>query len=263
MIPLFIFGFIDIRLLDVIDILLVALLLFELYNFLKGTAAINIFIGLLAIFLIWKLVNALEMELLSDILGAFISVGFIALIVVFQPEIRRFLLLLGTPNFIRKRKGKFLFWRFSLNDVDNLDVDRIVKACQEMSQTSCGALIVFAKVNELQQYVETGVLLEALISKQLIENIFYRNSPLHDGAIIILRNKIKAARCVLPITKNSDFPADYGLRHRAGVGITEASDAVSVIVSEQTGKIAYCSAGHLTTDITVSQLKDFLEEEFN
>ncbi|MCK4677969.1 MAG: diadenylate cyclase CdaA [Bacteroidales bacterium] len=263
MIPLSVFGFIDIRLLDILDILLVALLLFELYNFLKGTAAINIFIGLLAIFLIWKLVNALEMELLSDILGAFISVGFIALIVVFQPEIRRFLLLLGTPNFIRKSKGKFLFWRLSFNEVDNLDVDKIVNACREMSQIRCGALIVLAKMNELQQYVETGILLEAAMSKELLENIFYKNNPLHDGAVIILRNRIKAARCVLPITKDTDFPSDYGLRHRAGVGITEASDAVSVIVSEQTGKIAYSSSGLLTTDITASQLKDFLEEEFN
>jgi uncharacterized protein (TIGR00159 family) len=146
---------------------------------------------------------------------------------------------------------------------DNLDVDKITKACLEMGNSRTGALIVCAKLNELQSYADTGVILDALLSEPLIQNIFYKNNPLHDGAVIILKNRIKAARCVLPITRNRDFPADYGLRHRAAAGITEISDAVAVIVSEQTGEIAYSKNGEIFTRITPANLKNFLEEEFN
>jgi uncharacterized protein (TIGR00159 family) len=258
----FINGFINIGLLDILDIFFVALLLFFLYNLMKGSAAINIFIGILAIFLLWKLVSALQMELLTEILGAFISVGFIALIVVFQPEIRRFLLLIGTPKFIKPRRNSFL-WKLNLKTADNLDVDKIVKSCQELSNSKTGAIIVVARRNELRQFSETGLVIDAELSEALLENIFYKNTPLHDGAVIIMRNKIHAARCVLPITKNANFPPDYGLRHRAAVGVTERSDAVAIVVSEQTGQIAYSEEGRLTTKVTASQLKDFLEEEFN
>lgn len=263
MLQLMIIGFLEIRLLDVIDILLTALLLFELYHIVKGTAAINIFIGILAVFLVWKLVDALQMELLSEILGAFISVGFIALIVVFQPEIRRFLLLLGTPSFMSKNKSRWFFWRPQMNGPENLEVDKIVKAVLEMSNTKTGALIVIAKHNELAQFIETGVILDAEISEQLILNIFFGHNPLHDGAMIILRNKIKAAACVLPITKNREFPEGYGLRHRAAVGITENTDAVSVVVSEETGEIAFAKSGQITLKVSASDLKNFLEEESN
>jgi len=255
-------GFIEIGPLDVVDIFMSALLLYFLYNLMKGTAAINIFIGIVAVYLIWKLVNALHMELLSEILGAFISVGFIALIVVFQPEIRRFLLILGTPAFI-KRKRHLLFWNLTLKGADNLDVDTIVKACQELSRTKTGAIIVVARQNELRQFAETGVMLDARLTQPLLENIFFKNSPLHDGAVIILRNKIHAARCVLPLTRNVNFPEDYGLRHRAAVGITELSDAVAIVVSEQTGDIAFSKETRLFTHVTASQLKNFLDQEFN
>ena len=203
------------------------------------------------------------MELLSEILGAFISVGFIALIVVFQPEIRRFLLLLGTPTFISKNKSRWLFWRPQMNGIENLDVDKIVKAVQEMSNTKTGGLIVIAKQNELAQFTETGVVLDAVISESLIRNIFFGHNPLHDGAMIILRNRIKAAACVLPITKNREFPGGYGLRHRAAVGVTENTDAIAVVVSEETGGIAYTKNGQITTRVSASDLKNFLEEEFN
>jgi len=263
MLQLMITGFLDIRLLDIIDILLVALLMFELYHIVKGTAAINILIGILAVFLMWKLVDALQMELLSEILGAFISVGFIALIVVFQPEIRRFLLLLGTPTFISKKKNRWLFWRPQMNGVENLDVDKIVKAVQEMSNAKTGALIVIAKQNELGQYTESGTVLDAVISESLLRNIFFGHNPLHDGAMIIVHNRIKAAACVLPITKNTEFPEGYGLRHRAAVGVTENTDAIAVVVSEESGGIAYTKNGHITTLVSASDLKNFLEEEFN
>ena len=255
-------GFFQVRLVDIIDILLVATLLFAFYRMVKGTAAINIFFGLLSVYLIWKVVTALDMDLLGEILGAFISVGFIALIVVFQPEIRRFLLIVGTPRLLKDRRRLFS-WMIHGEGNNNLDVDKITKACMEMGNARTGALIVCAKLNELQSFSDTGVMLDALISEPLIQNIFYKNNPLHDGAIIVLKNRIKAARCVLPITRNKDFPADYGLRHRAAAGITEISDAVAVIVSEQTGEIAYSKNGEIFTRITPANLKNFLEEEFN
>ncbi|HHN47527.1 MAG TPA: TIGR00159 family protein [Bacteroidales bacterium] len=256
-------GFISIRFLDIIDILLVALLLYELYNLIKGTAAINIFLGIVSIFLLWQLVQVLEMELLSEILGAFISVGFIALIVVFQPEIRKFLLLVGTPTFLSKRRKRFFFWRFNVSNGPVLDIDPLVKACHKMSANRIGALIVIANQNELEEYIESGVPLDAQISEQLIESTFYPNSPLHDGAMIITNNRVKTARSILPVSKKTELPAFIGLRHRAAVGITERSDAIAIVVSEQTGKISYSKSGSLKLDLSAAELKNVLEEEFN
>ncbi len=255
--------FIGLRLLDIIDIILVALLLYELYNLVKGTAAINILLGIIAIFLVWRLVSILEMELLSQILGAFISVGFIALIVVFQPEIRKFLLLLGTPSFIRKKNNRFLFWKIKYDSQDTLNIDPIIQACHKMANSKTGALIVIGKINELNDIAETGEILEARISEQLLENIFYKNSPLHDGAVLIKDNKIRAASCILPVSKNDTLPAQVGLRHRAAVGISEKSDAIALVVSEQTGSISWCKGGELNIDIQPARLKTLLEEEFN
>ncbi len=254
-------GFIDIRILDILDILLVAVLLFELYRLLRGTVAINIFLGIVAIFLIWKVVDALQMELLSQFLGAFISVGFIALIVIFQPEIRQFLLALGTPNFLKKRKGKFLFWTINMKYEIELDIDPIILACQRMADAKEGALIVIAKQNELRQIRESGETLNAQISAPLIENLFYKNSPLHDGAMIIFNNEIKAAGCILPVSNNPDLPPRLGLRHRAAIGITEQSDSIAIVVSEQSGKISFCKEGERTT-VQPAKLKVMLEEEF-
>ncbi|MCF8304595.1 MAG: diadenylate cyclase CdaA [Bacteroidales bacterium] len=263
MIELLITGFLQLRLLDIIDILLVAILLYELYRVLRGTTAINIFIGIMAIFLVWHLVKLLEMELLSEILGAFTSVGFIALIVVFQPEIRKFLLLLGTTNFIRRKQSRFLFWRINMENLGELDIDPIVQACRRMSISKTGALLIVAKKSQLREYTATGEILNARISGQLLESIFFKNSPLHDGAAIIVDNRIKAARCILPVSKNTNIPINLGLRHRAAVGITERSDAIAVIVSEETGKLSYSKGGVLTTRVEPSQLKNFLEREFN
>ncbi len=256
-------GFISIRFLDVIDILLVAFLLYEIYNLIKGTAAFNIFLGIVSIFLLWRLVRVLQMELLSEILGAFISVGFIALIIVFQPEIRKFLLLVGTPSFLSKRRRRFFFWKLNIEKNPLLEIDPIVKACHKMATARTGALIVIGQRNQLEEYIETGELIDARISQQLIENTFYNNSPLHDGAVIILKNRIVAARCILPVSKNTDLPAFIGLRHRAAVGISERSDAVAIVVSEQTGKISWSKQGDLKLDLSAAELKAILEEEFN
>jgi uncharacterized protein (TIGR00159 family) len=256
--------FIEFRWIDVIDIAVVAILLFELYNLLKGTVAINIFFGIVAFYFLWKVVNAFEMKLLSEIFGAFVSVGFIALIVVFQPEIRKFLLLLGTQGFINKKRRRFLFWKFDLHNPEiPLDTDKVIMACRNMSENKTGALIIIAKVSGLEQYVESGEKINANVSELLIENIFFKNSPLHDGALIIQHNKMIAARCILPVSGNQKIPASYGLRHRAAVGLTEQSDALAIIVSEETGQIAYSKDGKLQTKVKPNQLKTYLTEDLS
>jgi len=260
---LFITGFIQIRWIDIVDIFLVAVLLYELYKLLKGTVAINIFFGIVAVVLIWQVVNALQMELLSQILGAFISVGFIALIVIFQPEIRRFLLALGTSTFMRRKGRRFLFWRLNIDNQPLIDANTIVLACNSMAEMKQGALLILTRKNELKQYINTGEVIEARLSTPLIENIFYGQGPLHDGAVIISGNTIMAAACILPVSGNTDIPKRLGLRHRAAVGITEVSDSIAIIVSEETGKISYSIDGKLVSKASVAELKTFLETEFS
>jgi diadenylate cyclase len=252
----------DIKLIDVIDILLVAVLLYQFYNLIKGTGAINIFIGIIAIYVIWKIVVALHMEMLGEIFGAFVSVGFIALIVVFQPEIRKFLFLLGKPNLLSNKPKRFLFWKLRLVNPNQLEIHQVVNACQKMSADKTGALIVLAKRNDLRSFVTTGEYLDARISAQLLENIFFKNSPLHDGAVIIFENRIIAARCILPVTERQDIPEGLGLRHRAAIGISEQSDAIAIIVSEQTGNISVCTMGILQKNISKELLIESLESSF-
>ncbi len=262
MAELMITAFIQLRILDIIDILMVAYLLYALYNLIKGTAAINIFVGIVAFYLIWQVVKAMQMELLSEILGKFISVGVLALIIVFQQEIRKFLLLLGTPNFINRKSHRLIFWRTNSDKKDNLDVDVIISACQQIASRKNGALIVLTHKHSLEEAKQTGIYLDAEVSSQLIESIFYKENPLHDGAVIIQNNRIEAARCILPVSKRSDFPSIYGLRHRAAVGVTEQSDASAIVVSEETGQIAYASRGKLTSNLKAEVLKSILEKEF-
>lgn len=252
--------FIQIRVVDVIDVVLVALLLFGLYRLLKGTAAISIFVGIVAIFLIWQLVNALQMELLSSILGAFVSVGFIALIIIFQPEIRRFLFTIGAKTQSGESKFMRIFRR--KNQRITLDTETICQACKSMSSIKQGALIVITRRNTLPDVVMTGVSIDAEISKPLIENIFFKNSPLHDGAMIITDNKIAAARCILPVSNNTDLPGHYGLRHRSAIGISENNDCVVLIVSEETGNISLAKAGVIST-LQPLTMKETLEKELS
>ncbi|MEI6683260.1 MAG: diadenylate cyclase CdaA [Bacteroidota bacterium] len=255
-------GLFSLRIVDIVDIILFAILLYEIYNLVKGTAGIRIFIGIIALYLIWKVVKALHMQLLTEILGQFISVGVIALIVVFQPEIRQFLLMVGNLRIIKNQRRRFLFWRFKVNNPINLNIDKIVKACQKMAETKTGALVVITQQNELAQYIATGQPVDAYISEVLIETIFFKNSPLHDGAVVIIGDKIRAARCILPVSNKSTIPPFYGLRHRAAVGITEKSDAIAIIVSEERGEIAYSYEGRLYENISPSGLSNFLESLF-
>lgn len=227
---------------------------------LKGTVAINIFLGIVSLFMIWKIVDALQMELLSQILGAFISVGLVALIIIFQPEIRQFLLALGTTAIYNKEGSRFKFLNIAFREKFEYDIDPIIVACQHMSEQKTGALIVITRQNELNQFVSTGDIIDASISSQLIENIFFKNSPLHDGAMIITKNKIKAAGCIMPVTKKQ-ISARAGLRHRAAIGISEVSDCISIIVSEETGKISYSIRGEMKFRVSPQRLQSVLIEE--
>ena len=264
MLNLFIQAFITVRWIDVIDVLLVAALIYQIYYLVKGTVAINIFIGILLFYLLWLLVKALNMQLFGSILSKFIDVGFIAMLIVFQPELRRFLLFIGTSDIFTKGTiGKGLFdFKWQVEKSTTLDIISIVKACKNMSEAKTGAIIIVTKNNDLKFYANTGDAIEAKVSVRLIESVFYKNSPLHDGAIIISNNLIVAARCVLPVTEHSDFPAHLGMRHRAAVGITENTDAIAIVVSEQTGEISYAKEGELKHALTPERLRELLEKEF-
>ena len=250
--------FIQFRVFDFIDIILVAALFFGLYRLLKGTSAMSIFIGIVAIFLIWQLVKYLQMEMLTAILGAFVSVGFIALIIIFQPEIRRFLFTIGAQAQEGKLAQKFYFLKVRSN-VD-LNIDALTKACINMSEIKQGALILLTRKNNLDDIVSTGVVVNADISNPLIENIFFKNSPLHDGAMIIRHNRITAARCILPVSNKTNIPGHYGLRHRAAIGVTEVNDCIALVVSEETGTISMVTGGEIRT-IKPLELKEMIEKE--
>lgn len=239
-----VFNFLEFKLVDAIDIFLVALLLFYLYRLVKGTVAINILIGILIVYFIWKATEALKMDLLSSIFGKFMSVGFFALIVVFQQEIRKFLLLLGSTNFASKRN---FLKRFNFNKEETLttetDVTAIVNACEKMGATKTGAIIVLERNNPLDFVKISGDKMNIEVTQPILESIFYKNSPLHDGAAIIDGNFITATRVILPVSNEVNIPQRFGLRHRAAVGITEKTDAVALVVSEETGQISYIRNG--------------------
>ena len=252
--------FLNIGFIELIDIALVAVLIYQLYKLVRGTVAINIFIGLAAIYLLWKIVDAFNFQLLSEILGQFIGVGVIILVIVFQQELRKFLMFIGKGKLI-KNKGIFKF-NFKVEHENNLNTSAIAKACEDMAKTKTGSIMVITQMDDLAVFAETGVAMNAEISVPMIESIFYKNSPLHDGAVIIRDNKIISARCVLPVSNSDDFPGNLGMRHRAAVGITEESDAVTVIVSEETGGISYVKDGELFTRRTAQQLEQFLNRIF-
>lgn len=253
-------SFIDFSFTDLLDILLVAYLLFVLYKLVRGSVAINIFVGLISIYFIWKLVGFMKMRMLSEILGQFISVGVLALIIVFQQEIRKFLLIIGTANFRNKRNSSLLKI-FGGKFRSELNIESILLTLDNFSQSFTGALIVFTKSDELENILESGVEINAEISNPLLENIFFKNSPLHDGAVIITNNKIKAARCVLPLSNNPEFPSDLGLRHRAAMGISEHSDALCIIVSEQTGLISVAENGKILLGLKPEEVKTILSSK--
>jgi len=236
-------DFLDFSFLDALDILLVAILIYYIYKLLKGTVAINIFLGIAFIFLIWKITQILKMEMLSNILGYLLSGGVIALIIVFQQEIRKFLLMIGTTNVTSRtqflKQLKFLKSEITLET----DSDTLLSACKKMSKTKTGALIVVERTNSLDFLIKTGDNMNAEINEVLLESIFFKNSPLHDGATIIRDNYVVATRVILPISDSINIPSRFGLRHRAAFGVSEKTDAVCLLVSEETGEISYIKDG--------------------
>ena len=259
MVDLMISAFIQIRSLDVLDIVLVGLMLYFLYTLVKGSTAINIFIAIVAVIIGLKIVTLLHMELLTYILGAFVNVGFIALIIIFQPEIRRFLLSIGNSKFSIGLHKFFARLGVKYKEADDTDLDPICEACISMGNDKVGALILLTQDNDLQDIIDTGVVIDAVISKPLIENIFFKNSPLHDGAMVISKNKIVAARCILPITQQTRLPGSYGLRHRAGIGVSETHDCIVLVVSEETGSIRIVFDGKVM-DVKPSEMKAKIKE---
>ncbi|MFA6125733.1 MAG: diadenylate cyclase CdaA [Bacteroidales bacterium] len=254
------FIFDTIRLIDLIDILLVAFLIFQVYKLVRGTVAVNIFYGVFLIYLLWLVVRALNMQLLGTILGQFIGLGLIALLIVFQQEVRRFLLVLGTRYF---RNGKMSFdhlFQLAGQRESGWDFESIIKASEKLSKTKTGALMVLAKKSELRAFAETGCQMDSIISAELIESVFRKDAPLHDGAMILSRNRISAAGCVLPVTENPSVPSRLGLRHRAAVGMSESSDSLVIVVSEETGQISYANQGQLVERVDGNVLRKVLTE---
>jgi len=246
------------RWIDILDILLVAFLLFQFYKLLRGTVALRIFFGFLTFYLIYLVVSAFQMELLSNILGQFMGVGVLAVIVLFQQEIRRFLLLLGRTTSMNK--GIFKNFKWGTQDKQQIDLTPIVEACKSMGKTNTGALIVFQKGDDLSYYTESGDFIDSLVSKRMLLSIFFKNSPMHDGAVIIDKDKIIAARCILPVSEKDDIPAHFGLRHRAAIGITEITDSVVLTVSEETGQISVIKNGKVSHNLSGSELRDKLSQ---
>jgi uncharacterized protein (TIGR00159 family) len=256
-------GFITLRFLDILDILLVAFLMYQIFLLIKGTVAINIFVVIFSVYLFWQLVQALNMDLLSTILGQFMGVGVIALIIVFQQELRRFLQMIGTRDFFSRSFSIEQIFSKSNKSLTNKEVEEIVKSCVNMAATRTGALIVLTKRAEPTPVVESGDTINSSISGRLLESIFFKNSPLHDGAVVIYNKKIIAARCVLPLSKTSELPAYMGLRHRAAKGMTENYHAIVITVSEETGKISLFRPGsydyNINSQFLRKQLVDWYE----
>lgn len=256
------FDFLDLSFVDVFDIILVALLLFYLYKLVRGTVAINIFIGIVIIYIIWKLTAILKMDMLSSILGNFISVGFFALIVVFQQEIRKFLLLIGSTNFTnRKTVVRYFNFLKEKQNTTAIPLDLLVADCKQMAKTKTGALIVIEQNNNLDFLIlaENEVHLE--LAPQMLETLFFKNGPMHDGAIILRNNTIIATRVILPVSQTEKLPKKYGLRHRAGLGISEKTDAFVVVISEQRGSITYIKNGQIMEMSSAESLSKQIKED--
>lgn len=243
---------------DLIDVLLVAFFLYQTYKLMKSSGTLAIFSGVVSFIIVWILVSqVLEMRLMGAILDKFISVGFLVLVILFQDEIRRFLVALGS------HKGwKFLGKLFSKTDEDKERKGKyiapVVLACMNMAKKKTGALICIQQDVDLSIYEHTGEMFNADVNARLIENIFFKNSPLHDGAMIIADHKIKAAGCILPVAQNAHLPKDMGLRHRAGLGMSRETDAIVIIVSEERGTISVAHNGKLAANISAEDLQQIL-----
>ncbi|MFK7949220.1 MAG: diadenylate cyclase [Saprospiraceae bacterium] len=257
-------GFLEITLLDLFDVLIVGYLMYQIYKLLKGSLAFNIFLGLVLIYVLWWLVDILNMDMLSLILNQVVSVGVILLLIVFQPEVRRFLLFLG-KSFLRQRSSfiaKYFDNNLLITQKQKQDIHLIRSAIEAFSKTKTGALIVFTENPEGLGLSNQGTILNANISNVLLKTIFYKDSPLHDGAMIIYNGQVYSAGAVLPVSQNVTLPKDVGLRHRAGVGITEGTSVLALMVSEETGTVSIAKNGQLERNISFEELENILEQAF-
>ena len=245
------FGMIPVRLIDLFEIILVAFVFYRLYMTMRGTLAVSLFGGLLGLLFVQFLVQATDMKVLKSMFSALSDIYLLAAIIVFQPEIRRVLILLGQTPFLRS----LIAPAFKVGMITE-----IVAAVSTMTQVGVGALIAFKRNNGLRNYVETGESLHATISRNLLVSIFYANNPLHDGAVIVADNRIEAARCILPVSRSKRLGIQVGTRHRAAVGLTEETDAFVVVLSEETGKISVADQGVMISGLTLEELKKHLFE---
>tara|TARA_R110000868_G_scaffold121812_1_gene322988 strand:- start:76905 stop:77771 length:867 start_codon:yes stop_codon:yes gene_type:complete len=254
---LFKIGFLDISLVNLIDITLVSILIYQVYKLMRGSVAIKIFLGFLSIYLIYLVVSAAQMELLTIILGQFMGVGVLAAIILFQQEIRKFLLIVGKSSIFSNENlwQELLFWRKRESQAFN--VTPIIEASKTLSGSSTGALIVLSKNSELKFYAESGDLIDAVVSKRLLVSIFNKYSPLHDGGVIIFNGRVKAARCILPVTER-EVPAQFGLRHRAAIGMSEATDSLILIVSEETGQVSLAKNGKILHNLSFQEVREMI-----
>lgn len=254
MILLFKIGFLDVTWVDLVDIALVSVLLYQVYKLIRGSIAVNIFLGILALYLIYLIVRAAQMELLATILGQFMGVGVLAMIILFQPEIRKFLLVIGRGTEFKENIFKNIAnWRHQYHE--EFDIHQVIEAAKTLKATKTGALIVFSRDTELKFYIETGEPLDAEVTKGLLLSIFNKNSPLHDGAAIIYKGRIKAARCVLPVSENDSLPAHYGLRHRSAIGMSESTDTLVMAISEETGRLILARNGKYLRALKLKQVE--------
>ena len=261
--PLAILDFLHITLTDVLDILMVAAIIFLLFRWLRGSSAMNVFVAVIFLYVVKVIVSALNMTLMSGIMSTVLDVGVIALIIIFQPEIRYFLIKLGS-RYGLGGSGWKIFDRLFGRKGDRLggeSVDQLLDAVAQMSAQKTGALIVIARQDPLQHIIETGDTIDARISKRLLLNLFFKNSPLHDGAVVLHDNRIVAARCTLPLSGKADIPASYGMRHKAAIGISEANDAHVIVVSEETGQVSFVSDGQICTVRDMEQLRELLSAD--
>lgn len=264
MMPLALFGFLGMTLIDILDILLVALIIYLLFRWIRGSSAVSIFIAIISLYVIWVVVSALNMKMMTALMETVLGVGVLALIVIFQPEIRRFLVSLGNRYRGASKGSKFLSKLFDPRSakLSGDSVREITEACRLMSDARTGALIVFPHFNSLEDIIQTGDRIDGMVSRRLVMNLFFKNSPLHDGAMIIDRDRIVAARCTLPMSQKTDLPAHYGMRHKAAIGLTEECDADVIVVSEETGAISFVRGGNVTPIGNINELKLLLDEAF-
>ncbi len=261
-----VFGFLELSIADILDILLLGLIIFFLFRWIRGSSAMSIFVAIVSLYVIRVIVSAFNMRLMTAIMDMVLDVGVLALIVIFQPEIRKFLIRLGN-RYMNSTRGRAIVDRLTgkvkkTSLTSSESVNDLTEACRRMSEDKTGALIVIAHKNPLEEIISTGDRIDAKIHRRLIMNLFFKNSPLHDGALVISGNRIVAVRCTLPITESKSLPANYGMRHKAAIGITEESDADAVVVSEETGRISFVKGGQVTAINNINELKLLLTESF-